>query len=90
MENAMKLNIKAFAIAIGIVWSGCLLLVGMANLAWPGYGAAFLDLAASIYPGFHPGNGLASVIVGTLYGLVDGAIGGVIIALLYNTAVRSA
>ena len=86
----MKLNIKAFAIAIGIVWGACILLVGLANLVWPGYGAAFLDLAASIYPGFHPENGFTAVIVGTLYALVDGSIGGVVIAWLYNTAVRSA
>jgi len=27
------------------------------------YGRAFLDLSASIYPGYHPGTGIGSVIV---------------------------
>jgi hypothetical protein len=32
----------------------------------------------SIYSGYHPGPGTGSVITGTLYGLVDGAIGGAV------------
>lgn len=84
----MKMNIQALAIAIGGVWGACVLFVGLAHLVWPSYGAAFLDLAASIYPGLHPANGFAAVIVGTLYALVDGAIGGAVIAWLYNATVR--
>jgi hypothetical protein len=26
--------------------------VGVSNLIWPGYGQAFLQLAASMYPGY--------------------------------------
>lgn len=85
----MKLNIKAMAVAIGGLWAGCILLVGLAHLAWPGYGGALLDLAASIYPGFHPANGLGAVIVGALYALVDGAIGGAIFAWLYNKVAQA-
>ena len=80
----MKLQVKAMAVAIGGLWGGCILLAGLAHLAWPGYGGALLDLASSIYPGFHPANGLGAVIVGTLYALLDGAIGGAIFAWLYN------
>ncbi|MDH4260171.1 MAG: hypothetical protein OEW16_07685 [Gammaproteobacteria bacterium] len=85
----MKMNIKALAIAIGVVWSACVLLVGVAHLVWPGYGVAFLDLVASIYPGFHPANGFVAMIVGALYALIDGAIGGAVIAWLYNATVRA-
>jgi hypothetical protein len=80
----MKLHIPALALTAGLLWSGAILVVGLANMAWPTYGGAFLNIMASIYPGYHPGSGIGSVIMGTLYGLVDGAIGGAIFAWLYN------
>lgn len=80
----MKLQIKALALTIGAVWAASILLVGIAHLLWPGYGGAFLDLAASIYPGFHPANGFGAVVIGSLYGLVDGAVGGAMVAWVYN------
>ncbi len=86
-EVDMKLSIKALAITVGGIWGACVLLVGLAHLAWPGYGTAFLDLVASIYPGFHPDNGFAAVVVGTLYALLDGGIGGAVFAWLYNKVI---
>jgi hypothetical protein len=80
----MKFNILALGLTAGLIWSGAILVVGLANLIWPGYGQAFLNLLASIYPGYHPGSSIGSVIAGTLYGLVDGTIGGVIFGWLYN------
>lgn len=80
----MKFNIKALALTAGLIWGGAMLAVTLANLIWPGYGQAFLDVIASIYPGFVPGTGISAVIVGTIYGFVDGAIGGVIFGWLYN------
>ena len=80
----MHLNVKAMALAFGLLWGAAVLLVGLANMIWPGYGQAFLDLCASIYPGYSPGSGIGSVIVGALYGLVDGIIGGAVLAWLYN------
>jgi len=82
----MSLNVKALAIAGAIVWGGCFLLVGLANLIWASYGAGCLELAASIYPGYHGPAGFWSVIVVTLYALVDGAVAGAILAWLYNWA----
>lgn len=80
----MRFHVTAFALAVGIIWGAMILLVALAGLIWPGYGQAFLDFAASLYPGYHPGSGIGSAIVGTLYGLVDGTIGGAIFAFLYN------
>ena len=80
----MKLNIGALASAVGLFWGGSILLVGVSNLIWPGYGQAFLQLAASIYPGYSGGASFGQVVIGTLYGLVDGTIGGAIFAWLYN------
>lgn len=80
----MKLNLTALTLTCGLFWGGAILVVAAANLIWPGYGRAFLDLAASLYPGYQPGSGAGSVITGTLYGLVDGAIGGALFGWLYN------
>lgn len=81
----MRFDITALALTVGLFWGAAILIVASANLIWPSYGRAFLDLAASIYPGYHAGSGLGSVITGTLYGLVDGAIAGGVFAWLYNS-----
>jgi hypothetical protein len=80
----MRLNTAAMAVAFGILWGACVLIVGVANLIWPSYGQALLELCASIYPGHHPGAGIGSVIIGTIYALVDGTVGGAIFGWLYN------
>jgi hypothetical protein len=81
----MRLNIAAMATAFGILWGACILVVAVANMIWPSYGQALLQLCASIYPGFRPGTGVGSVLTGTIYALADGAIGGAVFAWLYNT-----
>ncbi|GMR13138.1 MAG: bacteriophage holin [Gemmatimonadota bacterium] len=87
----MKLSIKGLALASGIWWGGSILLVGLINLIWPSYGVAFLDFAQGIYPGYGgSAAGFGGLILGTVYGLVDGAVGGAIFAWLYNTFSGSA
>lgn len=81
----MTFNIRALALAIGVFWGGAVFITGVANLIWPGYGSMFLQLLASIYPGYSGAPTFGQVIIGTLYGLVDGAIGGAVFAWLYNT-----
>ncbi|MGH9778728.1 MAG: bacteriophage holin [Candidatus Acidiferrales bacterium] len=81
----MKLSVKGMAIAVALFWGVlAMLLTGLANMIWPGYGKAFLDLMASVYPGYHATATLGDVIVGALYGLLDGAVGGAVFAWLYN------
>ncbi len=38
----MKLDAKAFGLASGLLWGGCVLTVGLANLIRAGYGVHFL------------------------------------------------
>ncbi len=80
----MRFKLVAFSLTVGIIWGSAILLVAAANMIWPGYGQLFLELTASIYPGYQPGTGIGSVITGSVYGLVDGTIGGALFAWLYN------
>ena len=80
----MKLSIKAFAITASIIWGFAIMMVGIANFIWPSYGVAFLSLVSSIYPGYETGTGVSGIVIGTLYGLVDAGIAGLIFAWLYN------
>jgi hypothetical protein len=84
----MKLSVKALAYASAIVWGLAVLLVGIANLLWPPYGAAFLGLVSSIYPGYKAVANVSNILVGTLYALLDGAIGGAVFAWIYNQIAR--
>ena len=87
----MRLSLKALAITSAIIWGGCILSVGLVNLAAPTYGTAFLQMASSIYPGFHNSRSFVDVIVGTLYGVLDAGFGGFIFGWIYNLiAARSA
>jgi hypothetical protein len=80
----MVFNVKALAIVCAILMGACLLLMGILNLIFPSYGVAFLNFMASVYPGYHGPGGFGSVIVATLYAIVDGAVCGAIFAWLYN------
>lgn len=80
----MRFNVTALSMTVGVFLGGAILIVASANLIWPGYGRAFLELAASIYPGYHSVASFGQVIIGTIYGLVDGVIAGAIFGWLYN------
>ena len=84
----MRINVIALSATTALFWGAAILVVASANLIWPTYGRAFLELAASMYPGFHPSPAIGSIITGTLYGLVDGAIAGAIFGWIYNFLAR--
>jgi hypothetical protein len=71
-------------LAGGLLWALVIFTIGMMNLIWPGYGNAFLDIMASLYPGYEAKPLIGDVIVGTLYAFVEGAFCGLIFGLLYN------
>jgi hypothetical protein len=83
-KEIMRLNISATALAAGILWGAAVLIVGIANLAWPGYGVELLRLLASIYPGYKAAGSMGDLIIGAFYSLVDGALFGLLFAWLYN------
>ncbi len=82
----MTINVKAAAITVGLLWGVLgMFATGVGNLVVPGYGQAFLDVMASVYPGYAATPTVGQVIIGTLYGLLYGAIAGAVFAWLYNT-----
>ncbi len=86
----MKFDVKALAFAGAVLWGGCVLLMGVANLIWAGYGVHFLAFLASIYPGYHATRTIGEVLIVTLYALADGLIGGAVFAWLYNCLANTA
>jgi hypothetical protein len=81
----MQLNIKAFALACGLIWG-----IGLFGMTW--WIIAFegvshdVTLLGRIYRGYCI-SPLGSLI-GLLWGLVDGAAAGAVLAWLYNTLAR--
>ena len=81
----MKLDVKAAAITVGLLWGLLVMLpVGVANLIWPNYGQGFLDVMASLYTGYKATASAGQILIATGYGLVDGAIAGAFVAWVYN------
>jgi len=84
----MRFSIKGLALASAILWGVAMLGLGLANLIWGNYGQEFLQTMASVYVGYHATRSIGEVMVGALYGFVDGLIGGAAFAWLYNQFVR--
>ncbi len=84
----MGFNVRAMALTIGVMWAIVFFFVAAGQQVFPTYGVAFLEVMDGLYPGYAPG-GVGSVVVGSLYALVDGAIGGAVIAWLYNRFAQS-
>jgi hypothetical protein len=80
----MTLSVKAFALTVALLWGGAVFVVDLGHMIWPGYGAAFLEVVRSLYPGYELTTGVVALLVGTVYAFLDGLVGGAIFAWLYN------
>lgn len=80
----MRLSVRGTAIAAGLLWGCAILFVELINLVNPAYGTNFLALLRSVYPWFHSAQPIASLLIGTVNGLFDGAIAGALFGWLYN------
>ncbi len=79
-----SLSVKAFSVSLGIVWATCVFLVGLINLLVPSFGLTFLWFVSSVSPGFNADPNLLSVLIGTVYALLEGCLAGAMIAWIYN------
>jgi hypothetical protein len=77
----MKLNVKAFAIAVALVW-GLGIFIGTWWIIFLDGASSDMSVLGHIYRGYTI-TPIGSVI-GMMWGLVDGLIGGAIFAWLYN------
>ena len=84
----MTLSVQSLVIAAALLKALCFLFVSLLNLVLPPYGGAFLALLTSVYLGYDPTAGPISVLVGTLYSLVAGAVAGALFGWLYNSLVE--
>ena len=72
------------ALTIGILWGANFLLIGILLQFFPNYGETWIQLWADVYP-FYEGNGeVLDTLIGTVFGLIDGILGGAVFAWLYN------
>lgn len=85
----MRLSVRGMTIAAGLLWGAAILGVGLIHMADPSYGGNFLQMTSSVYPGFHSAGTAGSLAIGTIEGLIDGAIAGLVLSLLYNAFTRA-
>jgi len=76
-----KLNVKAFGLAVGIVWGVGMFVLGIIAMAF-GWGDRFIEILSSLYIGYKAT--FLGSIVGAVWGFIDAGIGGIIVAWLYN------
>ena len=79
--NCVRLHPVSFGLAFGILWGAATLLVGILAFAF-GWGGPFVNVLGSLYVGYEPT--ILGSLVGGVWGLIDGFIGGFILAWLYN------
>lgn len=77
----MKLDVKAFALAWGIIW-GAVMFVMTLIAALTGYGSVFAGFFTTIYPGYSVT--VVGSFIGGVYGFLDMGILCLLFALLYN------
>jgi hypothetical protein len=80
----MRISLKAITLSSAILWGFAMLFVGLIHMVAPSYGGDFLRIMSSVYPGVDTAPTLGRVLLGTLYGFVDGAIAGGLFGMLYS------
>lgn len=79
------INIRAFALTCGIFWAASLILIAVLTMK-TGLGLSFVDMAAEVYLGYGPTP--VGVVIGAVWGFLDGLVCGAIFAWLYNKLAR--
>ena len=81
----MKLNVKAFALACGLIWGIGLFLLTWWVIAFEG-ATHEMTLIGHVYRGYNIS--AAGSFIGLIWGFVDGLIGGAVLAWLYNALAK--
>lgn len=80
-----KLGIFSFAVASGITWALGVFFLGIIAMKYE-LGGPVVTLLGSMYKGFEPT--VVGAAWGGLWALLDGFIGGAVLAFLYNLCIR--
>ncbi len=80
-----KLDIKAFGWALGLVWGGVTLLLGLLDTLYF-WGSSWGKMMTMVYIGYRPT--LIGSIIGAIWGFVYAAILGFSVAWIYNRLVE--
>lgn len=80
-----KLDPKAFGLALGLLWGGGVLFMGLTAIVCS-WARPFVDVLSVMYRGYSAS--LLGSFIGTVWGFVDAFIGGVIFAWLYNKLLK--
>jgi hypothetical protein len=83
----MKGSVKHAALAGGIVWGVALFLTTLIAVWTGGYAMSFLQVVASIYPGYSIS--YVGSLIGLIYGFLDVFIGVYIVVWVYNLLRKS-
>jgi hypothetical protein len=83
-KRNMRISLRAMTLSSAVLWGGAMLFVGLIHLAVPSYEGDFLRMMSSVYPGADTAPKLGRVLLGTLYGFVDGGIAGLLVGWLYS------
>jgi len=78
----MKLNVKGFALSLGLFWGFGLLFITWWIILFEGT-SGNITLIGKIYRGYNIS--FIGSLIGFLWAFIDGIIGGAIFAWLYNT-----
>ncbi|MDD5019540.1 MAG: bacteriophage holin [Candidatus Omnitrophica bacterium] len=81
----MKLDVKAFGLAAGVIWALGVFLAGVLS-ALTGWGMGFVGLLCGFYLGYSPT--ILGSAIGAVWAFVDGLAGGLLFAWLYNKLVK--
>jgi hypothetical protein len=77
----MKLNVKSFALCVGLFWGFGLLFITWWIILFEGTSGA-ITLIGKIYRGYSIS--FAGSLIGFIWAFIDGMIGGALFAWLYN------
>ncbi len=81
MNNGCRLSPLALGLSIGVIWALSVVFIAILNITL-GYGVGFISAVGSVYIGYTAT--IMGIIIGAAFALIDGIIGGVLIAWFYN------
>lgn len=80
-----RLDSKAFGLALGILWSGGIIFMGLTAMVCS-WAQPFVDVISVMYVGYSAT--VIGILIGAVWGFIDAFIGGVVFAWLYNKLLK--